>query len=143
MNSGEKILCLSLRASPNCNAATLNLPRRSIFTSIDTKDSPGSWTSSGCLFSFRHYRFPARRAATPGGNLALVPAYSDDYLLNTGFEEVLPLIRPGSGKRLKGWQATPLHDPRQVTPLLRERCEAAVVLWLQRLLPMVPPEATA
>jgi hypothetical protein len=37
----------------------------------------------------------------------------------------------------------PVHDPRQVTPLLRERCEAAVTLWLQRLLPVAPPEASA
>jgi hypothetical protein len=49
----------------------------------------------------------------PGGNLALVPPYNSEPLLNVGFEEPVPLIRGGSGKRLKGWQATPLWDPAQ------------------------------
>jgi hypothetical protein len=47
----------------------------------------------------------------PGGNLALVPPYDDQPLLNTGFEDAVPLIAPGGGKRLKGWQAEPLTDP--------------------------------
>jgi hypothetical protein len=46
----------------------------------------------------------------PGGSLALVPAYSKDHLLNTGFEEVIPLAALGTGKRLKGWLATPLAE---------------------------------
>jgi hypothetical protein len=49
----------------------------------------------------------------PGGNLALVPPYSPDLLLNLGFEDDTPLTLVGSGKRLKGWQATPPHDPAQ------------------------------
>jgi hypothetical protein len=49
----------------------------------------------------------AERVA-PGGTLALVPSYSKEHLLNGGFEEDLPLPLVGSGKRLKGWQATPL-----------------------------------
>ncbi len=54
---------------------------------------------------------PATAArTTPGGNLALVPPYSDDLLLNTGFEDARPLPEVGSGRRLKGWQATPLWD---------------------------------
>ncbi len=52
---------------------------------------------------------PATAArGAPGGNLALVPAYSKALLLNGGFEDDAPLIQVGSGKRLKGWQATPL-----------------------------------
>jgi hypothetical protein len=47
----------------------------------------------------------------PTGNLALVPAYSKDYLLNGDFEEEdVPLTAIGSGKRLKGWQGTPLAE---------------------------------
>ncbi len=42
---------------------------------------------------------------TPGGNLALVPAYSKDHLLNGDFEDDVPLPAVGSGKRLKGWLA--------------------------------------
>ncbi len=45
-----------------------------------------------------------------GGNLALVPGYSKDYLLNTGFEDAIPLAGVGAGKRLKGWLATPLAE---------------------------------
>ncbi len=48
--------------------------------------------------------------AAPGGNLALVPPFTSDLLLNVGFEERAPLIQVGSGKRFKGWQATPLLD---------------------------------
>jgi hypothetical protein len=44
----------------------------------------------------------------PGGNLALVPEYSKDHVLNIGFEANIPLALIGAGKRLKGWQATPL-----------------------------------
>src|SRR5205823_6571033 len=51
----------------------------------------------------------AERVA-PGGNLALVPEYSKERLLNGGFEADLPLVLLGSGKRLKGWQALPLAD---------------------------------
>jgi hypothetical protein len=46
----------------------------------------------------------------PGGNLALVPAYSREPLLNVGFEDDVPLPAVGSGKRLKGWQVTPLAE---------------------------------
>jgi hypothetical protein len=45
---------------------------------------------------------------TPGGTLALVPEYSAAPLLNLGFEDAVPLSEVGAGKRLKGWQATPL-----------------------------------
>src|SRR5439155_512955 len=44
----------------------------------------------------------------PGGSIAFVPGYSKDQLLNRGFEDDVPLTAVGSGKRLKGWQATPL-----------------------------------
>lgn len=51
---------------------------------------------------------PATAArVSPAGNLALVPAYSRDRLLNRGFEEQLPLITVGASKRFKGWQALP------------------------------------
>jgi hypothetical protein len=50
------------------------------------------------------------RRETSTGNVALVPEFSDAPLLNLGFEDALPLQLAGSGKRLKGWQATPLGD---------------------------------
>jgi hypothetical protein len=54
---------------------------------------------------------PATTArVAPGGNLALVPGYSKDPLLNTGFEDDVPLVAIGAGKRLKGWQAAPLVE---------------------------------
>jgi hypothetical protein len=59
--------------------------------------------------------------ATPTGNVHLVPAYTPDFLLNTGFEEDVPLALIGSHKRLKGWQAAPLADPAK---------PAAVGAWL-------------
>jgi hypothetical protein len=46
----------------------------------------------------------------PTGELALVPEYSKDQVLNGGFEADAPLGLAGSGKRLKGWLATPLAD---------------------------------
>jgi hypothetical protein len=51
---------------------------------------------------------PAR--STPGGDLAFVPAYSDDLLLDTRFEPPARLVAVGSGRRLKGWQASPFGD---------------------------------
>jgi hypothetical protein len=51
------------------------------------------------------------RREKPTGNVALVPPFSDALLLNLTFEENTPLQLAGSGKRLKGWQATPLGDP--------------------------------
>ena len=42
------------------------------------------------------------------GNLALVPAFTKDLLLNRGFEEPHPLAKVGAGERLKGWQGLPL-----------------------------------
>src|SRR5262249_11670637 len=53
---------------------------------------------------------------TPGGNLALVPVYNSDPLLNVGFEEG-ELQEVGSGRRLKGWQATPLWGSGTSEPL--------------------------
>ena len=34
----------------------------------------------------------------------------------------------------------PVQTARQITPLIRERCEATVVLWLARELPPLPTE---
>jgi hypothetical protein len=45
------------------------------------------------------------------GNLALVPAYTKDLLLNCSFEDPHPLTAIGSGKRFKGWQGMPLVAP--------------------------------
>ncbi len=54
---------------------------------------------------------PATDARTsPGGNLALVPAYSEDLLMDTRFAAPGPLPAIGSATRLKGWQATPVGD---------------------------------
>ena len=53
------------------------------------------------------------RRCEPAGNLAMVPEYNEDLLLNGRFEDKSPLIRAGSGKRLKGWLATPLYDAKQ------------------------------
>ena len=44
----------------------------------------------------------------PEGNLALVPGYSKDQLLNPRFADDVPLSASGAGTRLKGWQARPL-----------------------------------
>jgi hypothetical protein len=55
------------------------------------------------------------RRCEAAGNLALVPEYNEDLLLNPGFEDDRPLIHAGSGNRLKGWQATPLYDAKQGT----------------------------
>jgi hypothetical protein len=49
--------------------------------------------------------------ATPTGNLAMVPAYTADLLLNRGFEDDVPLVKVNTHRRLKGWQATPLAAP--------------------------------
>ena len=46
----------------------------------------------------------------PTGNVALVPEFSEDRLSNLRFEEKTPLQLAGSGKRLKGWQASPLGN---------------------------------
>ena len=55
---------------------------------------------------------PATKDRVPStGNLAMVPAYTRDYLLNGSFDDGSPLIAVGTGKRLKGWQATPLFGP--------------------------------
>jgi hypothetical protein len=55
---------------------------------------------------------PATDKRVPStGNVALVPEYSDVLLLNVGFEDNAPLQLAGSGKRLKGWQASPIGDP--------------------------------
>lgn len=57
-------------------------------------------------------RKPATEKRVPStGNVALVPEFSDALLLNLRFEENLPLQVAGSGKRLKGWQASPIGDP--------------------------------
>lgn len=44
----------------------------------------------------------------PAGNLALVPPYSRDLLLNRRFEDPQPLIPIGTAQRLKGWQGLPV-----------------------------------
>jgi hypothetical protein len=45
---------------------------------------------------------------TPTGNIALVPEYSKELVLNPRFNDDLPLIPAGAGKRLRGWQAHPI-----------------------------------
>lgn len=45
---------------------------------------------------------------SPGGNLALVPEFSDALLLNKNFDDPISLIPVGTGSRLKGWQASPI-----------------------------------
>ncbi len=54
---------------------------------------------------------PATTARVPTtGNVALVPGFTHDLLLNRSFEDAGPLLKIGAGKRLKGWQAAPLLD---------------------------------
>jgi hypothetical protein len=48
------------------------------------------------------------RRATPAGNLALVPRFSNALLLNTHFADDVPLAVAGGGSRLRGWQAQPI-----------------------------------
>jgi len=45
---------------------------------------------------------------TAEGNLAFVPPFSKELLLNHGFEEPQPLSAAGTGSRIKGWQGAPL-----------------------------------
>jgi hypothetical protein len=46
----------------------------------------------------------------PTGSIALVPGFTKDLLLNRRFEDDVPLVAAGSGKRFKGWQAMPLAE---------------------------------
>jgi hypothetical protein len=48
---------------------------------------------------------PERVAAT--GNLALVPAFTQEALFNTGFEDDLPFLPLGPAGRERGWRAFP------------------------------------
>jgi hypothetical protein len=43
----------------------------------------------------------------PGGDLSLVPPYDSRYLLDTSFDEGLPLVPPAPPSRAKGWRASP------------------------------------
>jgi hypothetical protein len=45
---------------------------------------------------------------SPEGNLALVPPYSKDLLVNRDFALPHPLVPIGSAQRLKGWQGLPV-----------------------------------
>src|SRR5262249_26190118 len=122
----------------------------------------------GCLASNTNWQGPetAAAGAIRRGRSSLSEPTNRDRVLARGLPEIY-LAQPWLSPRMRIAEAVdrfwwnhplgareelrnrllliliPLHDPRQVTPLLRERCEAAVVLWLQRLLPAVPPEATA
>src|SRR5262249_60593667 len=69
----------------------------------------------------------AKRVA-PGGNIALVPGFSDDFLLNTGFEDAMPLIAIGSGKRLKCWQASPLWAAGKDVPVRAQLVDGSAAL---------------
>jgi hypothetical protein len=62
------------------------------------------------LWSLLGDRPATEQRTSPGGNLALVPPYSDALILNTRFSDRVPLAAIGSGSRLKGWQATLPHD---------------------------------
>jgi hypothetical protein len=42
-----------------------------------------------------------------GGDVALVPPYDSRLLLDTGFDEGLPLVAPAPPSRAKGWRASP------------------------------------
>jgi hypothetical protein len=44
----------------------------------------------------------------PEGNLALVPSFDSALLLNTDFQDDIPLAAIGSGSRIRGWQAEPI-----------------------------------
>lgn len=70
---------------------------------------------------------PATTArTTPTGSLAMSPAFTPDYLLNTGFEEETPLVQVNTRKRWKGWMASHLADPTG---------PASFGAWLARDLP--------
>ncbi|MCY2965607.1 MAG: hypothetical protein NT069_18575 [Planctomycetota bacterium] len=52
---------------------------------------------------------PATAERVPStGNLALVPPFSYDLLLNTRFEDKVPLLEIGPAGRAKGWRGTPV-----------------------------------
>jgi len=60
---------------------------------------------------------------TPGGDLALVPAYDDRQIVDTDFESAVPLTPHGSADRHKRWQASPVGEqlePGALTVALQE-----------------------
>ncbi|WP_020471887.1 DUF1501 domain-containing protein [Zavarzinella formosa] len=46
----------------------------------------------------------------PGGDLAFVPPYDANFLLDTAFDPKMPLVPPAPPSRDKGWRAAPLWD---------------------------------
>jgi hypothetical protein len=48
------------------------------------------------------------RRRRPEGNPTLVPAFNSELLLNTGFQDDVPLTAIGAGGRIRGWQAEPV-----------------------------------
>jgi hypothetical protein len=51
---------------------------------------------------------PLVETTNPGGDIARVPPYNEDLLLNGGFEQDVPLREVTFGSRPKGWRATPI-----------------------------------
>jgi len=64
------------------------------------------------LYSLLGDRPATLERALAQGNTAFVPPFTKDLLLNREFEDPHPLRALGSGKRLKGWLATPLASSR-------------------------------
>src|SRR5262245_27144625 len=77
----------------------------------DLSGRPQHATLGERLFDLLGDRPATSERAAPQGNLALVPPYTKEALLNRGFEEPYPLTAIGSGKRIKGWQGMPLAAP--------------------------------
>jgi hypothetical protein len=51
---------------------------------------------------------PLVETTNPGGDIARVPPYNEDLLLNGAFEQDVPLREVTFGSRPKGWRATPI-----------------------------------
>jgi hypothetical protein len=85
-------------------------------TFADATGRPFHATLGEPLYALLGDRPATPERIAPQGNLALVPAYTKDPLLNGGFEEPHPLSLIGGGTRLKGWQGLPLVPSNPPAP---------------------------
>ncbi len=84
----------------------LGIPHTAAFTDMTGRPFPVS--KGEPIYTLLGEAPATSERVVPAGNLALVPEYSRDPLLNSGFEEDPPLASVAPGRRLKGWLAAPL-----------------------------------
>ena len=88
----------------------LGIPHDAIYPNIGNSGRNIHITNGEPIDAILGGKPATEKRVPPTGNIALVPEFSDLLLLNTRFEEKVPLQLAGSGKRFKGWQAAPLGD---------------------------------